>query len=381
MALNLLSPTIFTTSVLIADTVHTTGGSTDSIPTLTIQGGLPVSAALELQATDAAFLLTRVTTGERDLIPNPCDGMIIFNTSAGVFEFRAGGAWTNVAPGGGDVNGPVASITNDIAIFADTSGKLLADSGVPITAVPGPSFLARFPNARLRAAPLININELSNLGILTFVDPGFISITGGTPLSNYVSVTFNIDTATNLTQTLFVDQNASLVPSSNSALIELSSTTGAFLFSRMTTAQRNALDARDGMMIFNTTTTQFNLFENGLWVPLVTAGGLPWTKVLIDTPLASNNGYIPAAVGLVSFALPGGFAVGDEIRIAGSGTGGGWTITQSPGQYIQFGNISSTLGSSGSISSTNSGDCVELVCITPNTAFAVISSIGNITVN
>lgn len=51
-----------------------------------------------------------------------------------------------------------------------------------------------------------------------------------------------------------------------SALLELSSTTGALLLPRMTTDQRNALTAINGMLIYNSTTNAFNFYENGAWV-------------------------------------------------------------------------------------------------------------------
>lgn len=51
-----------------------------------------------------------------------------------------------------------------------------------------------------------------------------------------------------------------------SAKLELSSTTGALLLTRMTTAQRDALTAVNGMVIYNSTTTAFNFYENGAWV-------------------------------------------------------------------------------------------------------------------
>lgn len=34
----------------------------------------------------------------------------------------------------------------------------------------------------------------------------------------------------------------------------------------MTTTERNALTAENGMIIYNTTTNQFNFYENGSWV-------------------------------------------------------------------------------------------------------------------
>lgn len=53
-----------------------------------------------------------------------------------------------------------------------------------------------------------------------------------------------------------------------SALLDLSSTTGALLVPRMTTAQRDALTAVDGMVIYNTTTTVLECREAGAWVNL-----------------------------------------------------------------------------------------------------------------
>ena len=48
--------------------------------------------------------------------------------------------------------------------------------------------------------------------------------------------------------------------------LDVSSTTGAFIVPRMTTAQRDALTPVNGMIIYNTTANQFNFYENGAWV-------------------------------------------------------------------------------------------------------------------
>ncbi|MFH1374612.1 MAG: hypothetical protein ABII79_12530 [bacterium] len=48
--------------------------------------------------------------------------------------------------------------------------------------------------------------------------------------------------------------------------LDVSSTTGALIVPRITTAQRDALTAVNGMIIYNTTTNQFNFYENGAWV-------------------------------------------------------------------------------------------------------------------
>ena len=57
-----------------------------------------------------------------------------------------------------------------------------------------------------------------------------------------------------------------LTPTNASAKLDIVSTTGALLVSRMTTAQRDALTAANGMILYNTSTNAFNFYENGAWV-------------------------------------------------------------------------------------------------------------------
>ena len=53
-----------------------------------------------------------------------------------------------------------------------------------------------------------------------------------------------------------------------SAKLELSSTVGALLLTRMTTVQRDALTAVNGMVLYNTTNNRLEAYENGAWVDL-----------------------------------------------------------------------------------------------------------------
>ena len=54
-----------------------------------------------------------------------------------------------------------------------------------------------------------------------------------------------------------------------SALLELSSTTGALLGTRLTTTERDALTAVNGMIIYNSTAAKFQGYEAGVWVNLI----------------------------------------------------------------------------------------------------------------
>jgi len=92
-----------------------------------------------------------------------------------------------------------------------------------------------------------------------------------------------------------------------------------------------------------------------------------------------DNGYILNNAGLVTATLPATAAIGTIMRIVGKGAGG-WAVAQRAGQTIHFGNTDTTPGAGGSLASTNRYDCVSMVCITADTDFVILSSIGNITI-
>jgi hypothetical protein len=48
--------------------------------------------------------------------------------------------------------------------------------------------------------------------------------------------------------------------------LDVNSTTGALIVPRMSTTERDALAAVNGMIIYNITDNQFNFYENGAWV-------------------------------------------------------------------------------------------------------------------
>jgi hypothetical protein len=65
---------------------------------------------------------------------------------------------------------------------------------------------------------------------------------------------------------LYAQGNVGIGTTNPQGALDVSSTTGAFIVPRMTTAQRNALTPVNGMVIYNTTDNQFNFRENGAWV-------------------------------------------------------------------------------------------------------------------
>ena len=138
-----------------------------------------------------------------------------------------------------------------------------------------PGTVGGFPSGILHVTTADN-SEFSN-SVIT----GHNSYTGNTQLWYFGSTSNSNDDIgfinrqvgdiffwTNATERLRITNDGKVGIGTNSpqGALDVSSTTGAFIVPRMTTTQRNALTAVNGMIIYNTSTNQFNFYENGAWV-------------------------------------------------------------------------------------------------------------------
>lgn len=109
------------------------------------------------------------------------------------------------------------------------------------------------------------------------------------------------------------------------------------------------------------------------------SGGITFSAITTSQTAAINNGYIANSSSLITVTLPSTAAVGSVVEVAYLGTGG-WKIAQAASVSIQFGNKTTTSGIGGSIASSAPGDAIRLLCVTANTGWTVLSSVGNLTV-
>lgn len=109
----------------------------------------------------------------------------------------------------------------------------------------------------------------------------------------------------------------------------------------------------------------------------VTAFAILWQNISADQTLSTNLGYFCVSPGgNLSLALPAVSNVGDQIEVSLDGATS-WTITQGAGQQIRIGNLATTAGVAGSLSSNQQGDSIRMICRTANLLWNVISSMGN----
>lgn len=223
--------------------------------------------------------------------------------------------------GSGDVVGPSSATDNAIARFDSTTGKLIQNSNVTI----------------------------SDTGVVAMVE---------TPTVDGNDVYYATGTDVPITDggTGVSSISAKSIWAANSANVLVELTPGANQSIRM-----------------NAANTAWEVYTP------ISTGGLTWNEVTgTSVSAAVNNAYILNNAGLVTLTIPTTAAVGDVIKVVGKGAGG-WTIAQNASENINFGNVTTTTGTGGSLSSSLRYDCVELVCTVANTTWTVTSSIGNIT--
>ena len=111
-------------------------------------------------------------------------------------------------------------------------------------------------------------------------------------------------------------------------------------------------------------------------------GSFAWSVITIDQTAVVFNGYICNKAGTLALLLPATAAIGDIIEVTGINTATGIQVTQNALQQIFFGTGSTTIGITGSLTSTAIRDSLRMVCVVAgaSTNWNVISSVGNWTI-
>lgn len=76
-------------------------------------------ALIDMWSKDKGLLFPRMTTAQRDNIPSPPDGLVIYNESTTFLQIRRNGIWTNV----GDVGAPGSLPTVAKTLYVSTIGS------------------------------------------------------------------------------------------------------------------------------------------------------------------------------------------------------------------------------------------------------------------
>jgi fermentation-respiration switch protein FrsA (DUF1100 family) len=127
-------------------------------------------------------------------------------------------------------------------------------------------------------------------------------------------------------------------------------------------------------------TVGYVLTNNGITTAptyqIIPGAGVIWSREAGAAVAAANgHGYIPTNVGITTVTLPAVAPLGTSIAVIGE-SAAGWTIAQNAGQNIQYGNVSTTVGVGGTLSSSNRYDVVYIICRVADTTWSVLTSVG-----
>lgn len=225
---------------------------------------------------------------------------------------------------------PAAGVLNIVG----TGGTTTIGAGNTITVVSGPTIPTQFDTDAGTATPALNI--------LNVVGDGVIDTSGA---GNTVTINAGATIATTYTA-----DSGSATPAANNLNIlgsGATSTSGA------------------GSTITITST----------------GGALMWNEVLVVGPTAMlvDNGYVTNNGSRVELDLPLTSAFGSVIIVVGKGAGG-FQINQNAGQSISLVDLTTTVGVTGLIQSSEAGASLAMVCINADTDWRVFSSTGNLTI-
>jgi hypothetical protein len=142
------------------------------------------SAMLEITSNSSGVLIPRMTAAQRDAIPTPATGLMVYVTDDNLFHFYNGSAWTAINPSGGNS-------TDEL--------QTLSRSGTDVTLSDGGGTVSIADNDNSSS------NELQNLGSTASGTNRTVTITNGS--NTTFSVADNDNDATNELDSKWTEAN------------------------------------------------------------------------------------------------------------------------------------------------------------------------------
>ena len=289
------------------------------------------SSVFDIKTTTGGFLLPRLTDAERNAIPAPAIGLIVYNTSTNLFNVYTASGWYSLNATTYIGNNTGSTAPGQGIAFNSTGNSALPVAICEVSSSIKGLLIPRTTTGSISSPATGLMIYNTSLSGLSYYN----SSTWKTPCSQLATTTTG---GGSLAGSPSVGINATGANPDITAMLDVYSTTKGMLIPRMTDANRDALNPINGLILYNTTTNLLNYWNGIGWYSLaIDAPPQPGAITGIDTLCENSSGNvysISAVPGATSYtwSVPAGSSI-----TAGQGT---TSITVTFG--ITSGNVSVT---------------------------------------
>jgi len=268
------------------------------------------SAMLDVKSTDRGLLIPRISTLDRNQIPSPATGLMIYNTTTNQFNFYNGSYWYQI----------------ETSFISSTIGTLSVRGGVSINASPdvSPENSAMLdinnPTRGIlipRTKPEFIKSPATGL-IIYNTDANFLSYYDGGQWITLCAVSTGIAGAVGSQPIIGVANKTDNSSPHHSAMLDVFAPDKGVLIPRLTNAQRDAILPVNGLVIYNISAGRIEFYNGSAWFQLITT--------CVELPVVTT-----AAVSdtMASRATSGGIVTSDGGAIV-TGRGVCWNTIANP---------------------------------------------------
>lgn len=353
------------------------------VATLTAGAGISITnGAGSIQIDATGLSATTFTADAGSATPAGNNINIIGTSGQGITSSGAGSTITFTVANATTVSKGVASF--DAGDFTVTAGAVSINGtafGQTITGDTGGALAPTASNWNIVGTSAQGITSSGSGSTLTFTNADWTTLQKGVGV---LATNAEAIAGTSTTKAVTPDDlKAKLGTQTQYASPYGNATTGAIQWTNALTDGQLMIGATGAAPVASTLTAGANVTitnaANSITIAAA-SGGLSWNEVVgVSQAMAVGNGYVANNAGLVTLTLPATAAFGDIIRVAGKGAGL-FAIAQNASQTIKIASSATTVGVGGSLTAVGQYNALEILCITANTTFEVISSVGNFTV-
>jgi hypothetical protein len=225
------------------------------------------SAMLDVKSTDRGLLIPRISTLDRDQIPSPATGLMIYNSTTNQFNFYNGSFWYQIE------SSFISSTIGTLSVAGGVSINDLSDVSPENSAMldvsnPTRGILIPRTTPEMIISPalgLIIYNTATNLlnyfdgGQWITIDAVSTGITGPEGTQPIVGVAYHTDNSS----------------PHHSAMLDIAAIDKGVLIPRFTNQQRNEISPATGLVIYNTSANRIEYYNGSAWQQLIITSDFP----------------------------------------------------------------------------------------------------------